>query len=529
MKKKQKKYTKEHSKYVEELVRGGMYVTPATKLMCEHFGIVYDESIGRLFRKKMQKKGVTTNVKSIEDTEEFKVASERKFDSELTRFIITWAQAETEIKTELWENILAYADYHSAGIHVIAGRYKNPTSLSTSKSLKRNEENKQRFWAEDLLPYLDANRQQIHKYLTICSDIKIQPTASNPLSGLNGVTALESCIIGHPRVHLDTLPVLDNYPSKVICSTGSITVENYTDTKSGKKGEFHHEFGFIFVELDGDKFHIRQIQADDNGTFYDLIYKVSKGKVTTSEEKPLGIIFGDVHVGEDDKVAIDASFEMCKDMGIKNVVLHDIFNGHSISHHEKKDPFQLMRREVDGTNSLKRELKELKDFFKNRNYNFIVVRSNHDDFLDRWLMSEDWRKGTNRFEYLKYANILANGKAPKGIIPYVLEKKYKNIHALGINDSYRLAEFECGMHGHLGNNGSRGSISQYSNLNTKNIVGHCHTPRKKDGAMSVGTLSKLRVGFNNGMSSWGHANIVVYPNGKASHIFITGGEYTKLY
>lgn len=526
-KKKNVKYSEEQVEFVKNMVENGSKVTPATILMCEQFGIVYNEAIGRLFRQKMQDMGVTHNVKTPEDSESYKIAAQREYNTKRKRFIITWAQIDTEIHEEFWENIKVYAEFIKADIHVIAGRYKNPTSLSRSQNIKNNESKFD--WHPELRPYLDANRQKVHELLTICSDLKIQPTASTPLSGLNGLTALESCIVGHPRVHLESLPVLDGYPNKVILSTGAVTHSNYTDTKAGKKGEFHHQYGFVLVELDNDIFHIRQIQCDDTGTFYDLKWIVKDGEVKESTQKPLGMVLGDLHIGEECEEAVDTTFDIANTLGIKKLVIHDIFNGHSISHHEKKDPFTLLKREQDGSNSLKSEIKQMKDWLKGKPYEFVVVRSNHDDFLDRWLMNEDWRKNNNRFEYLKYANIIAEGKAPKGIIPYILEKKFPNVTALGLNDSYRIGDFECAIHGHIGASGSRGSAIQFKNLNTKNITGHTHSPKRLDGHLCVGTLTELRVGYNVGASSWMHSNVVIYPNGKANHINIIKGRFTTLF
>jgi hypothetical protein len=50
---------------------------------------------------------------------------------------------------------------------------------------KKDEE----FWLM-LQPYLDANRHDIHKYVSILSDIKIQPTAINPMTGMQSLVAL---------------------------------------------------------------------------------------------------------------------------------------------------------------------------------------------------------------------------------------------------------------------------------------------------------------------------------------------------
>ena len=62
-----------------------------------------------------------------------------------------------------------------AEISVILGRYKNPTSVFSDGEYET--------WNEETRPYWDANRHEIHKYLTVLSDVKIQPTATNPLTG----------------------------------------------------------------------------------------------------------------------------------------------------------------------------------------------------------------------------------------------------------------------------------------------------------------------------------------------------------
>lgn len=524
MKKSRTKYTSEHVNYVKDLVQSQkMEVTPATKKMCEHFNLEYTETVGRAFRAKMQKAKITKNIKLIEDTEAFKKAQKRKFRKDTKKFIITWAQNATPVHKGFLANIEAYAKEIGADIHIIAGRYKNPTS--------KFPELKDEYWVKEVVPYLDANRHKIHPFLAVLSDVKVHPTASTPLSGFNGVTGLESCIIGHPRVHMKSLPVLDGYLNKLLLSTGAVTMENYTDSKAGKKGEFHHQLGFVIVELDDDVFHVRQVTADKDGNFYDLIVKAENGAITYNTAGAEVVVLGDLHIGEDDEDAVIASYGLLDMMKPKKVILHDVFNGHSISHHEKHQPFQLLERELDGSNSLRKEIKQLKHWFEDHiGYDYVVVRSNHDDFLDRWLQGEDWRKAINKFEYLKYANILAKGKAPKGVIPYILDKNFSDfVTTLGIDESYRVLGWELGVHGHLGSNGSRGSAMQFKELNTKTVTGHTHTPHREDGHLSVGTLTKLRMTYNKGMSSWMHSNVVIYPNGKASHIHIIKGKFTTMF
>ena len=526
---KNKKYTEEQIEFVKNLVEKGESVTRSTMMMCLEFNLDYNENIGRRFRKIMQNRGVTNNVAVIEETDVFKEAQNKEHDSTKQRFLISWAQSDTPVHKKFLKNMETYAEHIDAEILIIAGRYKNPTSLSASKALKDKEKNVKNSWDSLVLPYLDANRHNLHEHLVVLSDVKIQPTASTPLSSLNGLTGLESCIVGHPRSHLKFLPVLDGYPSKVLLTTGACTIENYTDTKIGKSSEFNHVLGCVIVELDGDIFHIRQICADKKGDFYDLSFKVKDGSVFNNNKIEVAVL-GDIHLTSEDKENVDISFEMLDRFNPKHVVLHDIADMYSISHHEKRNPFQLLRREEDGSNSLEKELNYIKNWFKSRpKYNYIVPSANHSDFIDRWLQNEDWRKDGNKKLYLEFANITAKGLAPKGIIAYILETEFDHIRCLGVDESYNVLGWELSLHGDRGSSGSRGSAVQFKNLNVKNITGHSHTAIKLDGHLSVGTLTKLRMGYNLGMSSWSVSNVVIYPNGKAQHIHITRGRYTTFY
>jgi len=522
MKGNKNKYTKECISRLEELLREGFTITKASEIVCDEFEIKYTDNVRRAFSLRLEKSGVTDNTKDseLEDTDVFKEAKARVYDSSKQKFIISWAQSETEIHESFLTNIEEYAKLLDASIHIVAGRYKNPTSLKTNKHTQDKEKDLHNTWHKRVIPYLDAARHKIHPHLCVLSDVKVQPTASTPLSGFNGLTGLESCIIGHPRVHLKSLPILDGYPHKLLLTTGSVTLENYTDTKVGKKGEFHHTLGFVVVELEGSIFHVRQVTADEDGSFYDLQYFVDNGEVHNHSGAE-AIIFGDLHLGETNEEVLKASFRLADFLNCKQIILHDTFNGHSISHHERNQPFLLLKREKDGSDSLLRELSEMVDFFNEYlDYDFVYVRSNHCEFLDRFLNDVDWRKSNNKATYLELANMLANDTYGKGVIPMYLKDRCNNVYCLGIDESYRIMDIECGMHGHKGANGSRGGVMQFKNMNTKNITGHTHTPCREDGHSSVGTLTHLRVGYNSGPSSWMNSNIIIYPNGKHQHVHL---------
>lgn len=493
------------------------------EVLCNKYGIIRKEHHSRLIRYWMQSEGLNEKSKEEDASEIFKKAKERKHNLNSKFYIISAAQNATPINKNLLINMEAYAKHLDASIEIIPFRYKNPTSVFTDI--------KQEWWETSIEKYLIANRHSLNKNITVLADVKIQPTASEPLSGLEGLTGIESSIIGHPRQHMYPVPTLEKYPIKVMFSTGCITLNNNTDSKVGAKADFHHTYGFVIVEIKNDNtFFIRHVSAQNNGNFYDLDFKVENGVVTKDNNSIEAVVFGDLHLGEHCEVSLKSSYEMLERFKPKTLILHDLIEGRSISHHERSNPFKIMEREEDGSFSIEREIEEATTFLTSViKYNPVVVAANHNDFLDRWLIEVDWRKEKNKYTYLKYAKLKSDGELPLGILAYEIGLKFGNkVKCLREDDSFIVKGVELGQHGHIGSGGSRGSANQFKKLNTKMVTGHTHTPLKKDGLTTVGTLTKLRMGYNKGLSSWANSNALVFKNGKTQNLIIIDGEYTML-
>jgi hypothetical protein len=124
----------------------------------------------------------------------------------------------------------------------------------------------------------------------------------------------------------------------------------------------------------------------------------------------------------------------------------------------------------------------------------------------------------------QYANNYHN---VKGVIPALINKAYPKFITLDRRSSYKVkGGWELGQHGDIGSNGSRGSLLQFRKLNTKIVVGHYHTPGRKDGAIAVGTSTSLRVGYNLGPSTWLQSHVIIHNDGRAQHVNFINGEYT---
>jgi len=465
------------------------------------------------------------------NSDQYKKAKERVLDSNKKYYLVTWAQNNTNIHKKFFNNLLSYADFINADLHVIPGRYKNPTSIGVDTSKE--------WWASELNMYLDATRNDVANNITIFGDIKIQPTATNPMSDLQGLCYMTSCIFGSPKVQLQPIPVLPGNKPRIMLTTGACTLPNYTDSKAGKKGEFHHTYGAVIVEVkDSETVFFRQITANNNGEFNDLYFNVSNGTVSRNQNIE-AIVYGDIHAGEHDEVLMKTTKELILNkLTPKHIVLHDIFSGQSINPHENKDPFIQFGKQINGKDSLGAELITmldiLEEFNKMTESNIVIVRSNHDDFLDRWLKNEDWKKQPsfkNSRLYMRLSDILLGQyeETPNninGVIPHIINEAYPRMITLGLKDSYIVKGFELAIHGHIGVNGAKGGAESFRKLNTKMISAHTHSTFRKDGLLVCGTSTHLRLNYNNGPSSWTQGHVIIDKYGKAQNIIFFNGEFT---
>lgn len=522
-KKKKIKYTEQDKELLIKLLEAhNGNITKCAEKFCKIRGIPYHDSKRRSISQFLERQNLTFNKKDDKSIEEDLKVSKKRVLSDSKYYFVTWEQNESLLHEKLWENILAYKKFLRAELSVILGRYKNPTSVHTD--VKHDS------WNPKTRPYWDSARHNIHNYVTILSDVKIQPTASHPLSGLEMMTGQTSTIVGHPKQHLKAIPVLESYPQKLLLSTGAITLPNYTDSKAGKKGEFHHNLGFLIVEIkDDETYYVRQVEANDDGSFTDLCYRVNDGQVKRVN-KASAIVYGDLHWGVTDIDIFNRSREFCDNMNIEKEVFHDVIDGLSVNNHIVNNPIAQYQRVVKNKWNVLEELNSLIEFLDDgRNTQKVIVQANHNDRFDRWIISQDWKKDChNALAYLELTTAVLKGEANKGIVAYIIEKNFTpdEVYCLDYDDSYVVNGWELAHHGHLGANGSKGSIEQFSKMSTKMVVGHSHTVGKQHRVMMVGTLTHLREGYNKGASSWIQGNVVIHEDGKAQHLIFNGNNFT---
>lgn len=364
-------------------------------------------------------------------------------------------------------------------------------------------------------------------------DFEVRPNQRNPLTGLSGFAQTDvSMIIPSPKQHLEIIPNSNMKLPKALMSTGVVTMPNYREHfRINKIAKDEHTYGAIFVEIvDGTNFHYRPLQAGQNGKFHDLGRKYD-GEKDPEPGRLEALVLGDLHVGDTDIQAYEASMDQIATYAPSRVVLHDFFNGHSVNHHIEKDAITRAQYASRGRESLEAELvlgaKTLDEIVDASNgAQILIVASNHHDFLRRYLTEgkfmndpENTRIGAKLLaDAIDGVDPVQAGLAMFTTIP-------DNVHFLTRNDDYKVRGWNLSNHGDMGGNGAKGSPRQFAKMYGKSIVGHRHTPFIWRDIYGVGTNTELRLDYTRGPSGWMHTNAFLYPDSKVQLVNTIAGDY----
>jgi len=456
---------------------------------------------------------------------------------QVLRYILTCVQNNTKLHDGLWGNIQALAKHYDAKIMVSQYTYNKEAygSKAIKPGTQKASDTEELWYDPRIKDYVYDKAAELAPGLVWCGEINILPTAVRPLSGFESYTGRASGIFPHPKLAMESIASGKYEPTKFNYTTGTLTQRNYIQRKAGQKADFHHCYGALLVEVTNDGWWVRQLNGETDGTIYNLTMRVKNGKITTGHGVK-GINWGDIHAGETDPVVEAVQWGKG---GVIDVLrpdyqfAHDILNFHSRNHHEAKDPHKQFERYVQGQDNVADEVAGVRALMNRMHRPWcstVVVDSNHDKALERWLKEADARNDpTNAIFY--YEAQLAKYKAIAGKNPDFHLLEWACLRGAADEDAVQSARFlrqdesyilchdssggiECGMHGHLGPNGARGSAAAFAKMGRKANVGHTHSTGIHDGVWTAGTSSKLDLGYNNGPGSWSHSFIITYENGK---------------
>lgn len=445
------------------------------------------------------------------------------------KFVVTTAVTGCELDTGMYKSIKQYCKLNNAELLVLVA--SDPASNLDRGTLGRIDKRltNEAIVLEDT--YLNSN--------IFLSTIKLSAKHIDPITGLGRIGQREgSFIYASPKQRLKSSPVSNMKPPHFLMTTGAITVPDYTSSnymsnRTAYIANHDHIMGGVIVEIgDSDEYHFRQFQCDNKGRFIDLGTQYD-GK-ETKEVQPAAFVLGDWHSGSTCPMAKGVWETISKKLKPKMLIMHDLFDGMSINHHEDHNVDLKAKRANQGQLNLSdelelvaRDIEELVTWTDK----VVVVKSNHDEFLKRFLEKGDFRNDPYNYKtFLELAlNYVSTNADPlKYGVEQIgkLDTKVRNkITWLQRDEDLRIADIQLGAHGDKGANGSRGGLKSMEFAYGNSVTGHSHSPEILRGAWQVGTSSHLKLSYNVGPSSWLNTSCLVYPNGQRQLINAIDGKY----
>jgi hypothetical protein len=468
-------------------------------------------------------------------TKKPEVVQMRKHLPKAKYYIFTAAQNATPIQKPTWQTLLRIRDYYDAVMCVLPGRYKNPTSQWTQNNMDHE------WWDPEVMPYLCNGRMKLNESILVLGDVKVEWASHAPLTGMDAFTKEKSGIVGHGSRSLRSIATPQNKYPKIMLTTGTCTADNnYTDTKRGKLGNFAHCLGGLIVEIDDDRFYVRQLNATERGHIIDLDLEFTPDEVRPAK-RALSVSMGDIHQRWVCPDVVNATFtapdSLVKILNPRYIFWHDVIDFHSRNHHHKDDWVTQYAKWKHRIECVRTEIQDAIQFVNDhtaKNQQSIIISSNHDRAIARWLKDADFRRDpVNAKFYLECAQrAIESARMTNGgvtfddpFMHYAQKITKENVRFLKQGESMILARVEYGFHGDIGPNGSRGNTKNLSRLGIKVTKGHSHTAEIIDGCYSAGKSTGMLEYEMGGPSSHTNSHVVQYANGKRVLIFIIDGRF----
>jgi len=465
--------------------------------------------------------------------------------STIRRYLLTAAQDDTAVHAPFWQNLLAYGEH--LGAEVMVGPF------TYNKAVFSDHETRGGAFRAELQPYLRYDQVDLGP-IVFCAEMNTLPTAVQPLSGLEAYTGQKWSVFPHAKVALLSVPTAVDRLPKQIMTTGCCTIDNYIEKKAGLKARFHHIIGATLVEIDDeDRVWCRQLNAASDGSFQDMDVVVRDGEITDGHAVE-AVCWGDLHVEKMDPIIADAGWgvdlehmtcvpgdTMIDALRPRYQFFHDALDFTARNHHNIKDHHHRFRMIQAGTDLVESDVAGVARFARATQRDFcqtVFVFSNHDDALPRWLKTADFREDpANAPFFLRCQLALYEAMQREDrdfnvfwwALQQVDDRRMDGLLFVDDDESFVICQatggVECGMHGHLGINGSRGSAVQLTKTAMRINRGHEHSPSIHAGVYTAGISGRLDQGYNRGLSGWSQTHIVTYPNGKRTLVTMVDGMW----
>jgi hypothetical protein len=303
------------------------------------------------------------------------------------RFMLSVAQNNTFGLEPLFRSMENFMRHRGATLHIARCSYNKKAWAGNQSRITKEDEG---LWYDpEVAPYVQNAPLRLADDLIFLADSDISPSAVNPLSGYQSYSKQSSGIFPHPKIAMESQPVLKGENTRFLYTTGAVTQRNYIKRKAGQKAAFHHSFGFLYVEVDDDgAWFARQVIADEDGTFYDLDEKFTPQGVERVAAE--GMVWGDLHDFHMQPVVREACWGRGGIIDFFNPrvqAVHDAHHQHARTHHPKT-PFERAQIFFSGKDRVEDEVDgtaRTLSYIQRPRCLTVVPDANHHDHLEKWL------------------------------------------------------------------------------------------------------------------------------------------------
>ncbi len=451
--------------------------------------------------------------------------------NEYTDFFVTSAVQNCHANPGYLAAMHRWKDYTGGAVICNKVNYANPRTRKEEEIAKRGK-----WYDDDLEEFMFEQELRPHESLALLT-MKAGATADNPIPArLDGRTKHRSAVFGHPQLSMRTVATHPSRLPKIMYSSGACTDPFYSDTIAGYMAEFHHSLAGVIVEVRGDRFHLREVVWDgesfidcDSQYFADGHYEAPPAEA---------LIMGDIHaphfVAPNVMDAVFGSGGIYETINPRRLVLHDLADNRAINPHEANSRLTRAALAQAGNLCIEAELQGVIEWLQvlPEFEEILVVRSNHDDFLDRWLQFGKPEPGSAKFFHFMSYHMLDEhdriGKFPLALelaLRSMCDDLPSSLRFLGLDEPYVLLNVLLSMHGHKGVNGARGGKS-LSRIGSRTVFGHTHSPFIWQGAHCVGLSGLYNHGYNSGgASSWLQTMCALLANGRKQMLHVIGDNF----
>ncbi|VVS98025.1 conserved hypothetical protein [Sphingomonas aurantiaca] len=219
------------------------------------------------------------------------------------------------------------------------------------------------------------------------------------------------------------------------------------------------------------------------------------------------------------------------------MVFHDVCDFDARNHHHAADPHKRFAQLVAMGGDVRNEMASSAAFLAGTRRKFarsVVVGSNHDLALLRWLREADFRDDpTNAVFFLEaslalYRRIEA-GRPVDGLFEQMMRHLAADdlgeVRFLKPEESFRVAGVECAIHGHQASDGRRGSMPLFERMGINATLGHTHRPTTRGGIYCAGVCQTELEYARGPLTNWAVGHVVTYATGARQHLFFNGGRF----